>query len=152
MKRFRWCVLGAAVLAAAALGTAYAAGGGGNGGSATPAPRHVSGTGAGLPANGRLWTAVVNVDGTLARGFPQNASGSWIQSTHLATGNYQVQFKQDVSGCAFTASIGIAFAAVAPPGFISVAARFQNAKAVYVLTTDMAGANSDRPFHLQVAC
>jgi hypothetical protein len=45
--------------------------------------------------------AVVNADGTLARG-----SSSVVKTTHLNTGLYEVTFNRDVSKCAYTAGTG----------------------------------------------
>jgi hypothetical protein len=92
-----------------------------------------------------LW-AVVSREGTLVR---RNGASS---SSNLATGEYQVVFGRDVTGCAYDATIGTPDATVPPAGEIGTARRAGNANAVTVVTRDSAGANADRPFHLAVNC
>jgi hypothetical protein len=113
-----------AALAAAALG----------GASAVAAPG---------PSN----TAVVDSDGTLARGL--NA----VSATHLTTGQYEVAFEKSVSGCAYTASIGLSGTAGASPfGTVNVASRGGNKKAIFVQTFDPDGNLVDLGFHVIVTC
>lgn len=92
-----------------------------------------------------LW-AVVGSDGTLGR---KNGASS---SSKLATGEYQVVFGRDVSGCAYDATIGRADTTEPPAGEIGVAQRAGNSSAVSVVTRDSAGTKTDLPFHLSVNC
>jgi hypothetical protein len=89
---------------------------------------------------------VVSSTGTLVRG--NNATGA----THIAPGQYEVDFNVNVSGCAFVASVAQPKDGVAPQGTATVAGRFGNALGVFVQTFDLAGTQVDRPFHLIVYC
>jgi hypothetical protein len=91
-----------------------------------------------------LW-AVVDAAGALAR------STGTTGSIHLGPGTYQVNFNRDVSGCAYTATIG-PIGAGSSSGDIDVATRAGNNNAVFIETRDNSGVVSDRPFHLMVAC
>lgn len=115
----------------------------------------------GIPATA-IW-AVVNADGTLARGSHVTSTGrpADIFSTGTAgptivatTGTYEVVFDRDVTGCAFSATIGTATSMdPVDPGEIWAAPRFLNANGVYVATTDSSGVTAaDRPFHLALFC
>jgi hypothetical protein len=92
-----------------------------------------------------LW-AVVDGGGGLTR-----KSGA-TSSTHLAPGEYEVVFGRDVSGCAYTATIGSGDTSEPLSGEVGVAQRAGNASAVSVVTRDSAGNKADRPFHLTVTC
>jgi hypothetical protein len=150
----RWLVAAVAVIALGAFGTAYAATSGSSKTSGindpppgAPTPSKVTGTSAGMPPTAQVWYAVVNADGTTARGYPPSTT-----SNHLGNGAYEVLFKAPVDGCAYTATIGNAGAGTTSDGFIQVDARGGNANGVFVLTTDTANNVVDRPFHLQVTC
>jgi hypothetical protein len=89
--------------------------------------------------------AVVNGDGTLARG------GGAASATKLGTGQYQVLFKRDVKKGAFLATIGLsADAGASPPGEIIVNLRAGTENGVFVQTSNSTGAQEDRSFHLAV--
>lgn len=95
--------------------------------------------------------AVVNSDGTLVRGA--NA----IAATQLGPGRYEITFDQDVSGCAYTATIGDpANALVYYPGLVFTAgghgADGADPNGVYVETKNLGGGLSSFPFHLNVTC
>jgi len=89
--------------------------------------------------------AVVNGDGTLARG------GGAASAAKLGTGQYQVLFKRDVKKGAFLATIGLsADAGASPPGEIIVNLRAGTENGVFVQTSNSTGAQEDRSFHLAV--
>ena len=96
-----------------------------------------------LPA---VW-AVVNSDGTLARGFH-------VASTaNLTAGGYEVIFDRNVRNCAYVASQGDSGAGAVPPaGHISVVGRSNNVNGVFISTFDAAGFFTNRGFHLTVHC
>ena len=94
--------------------------------------------------------AVVDSTGALVRGSSSVVSASRVGST---SGNYQVIFNKDVTGCGFVATIGqTGSEGTALPGEIDVAGRNGNVDGVYVETTNSTGMDSDRPFHLSVVC
>lgn len=106
----------------------------------------VPATAAGLPATAQGHFAVVNANGTLARGF------GVVSSARLALGQYQVVFIQSVVRSAYTATIGLTGSAGAsPPGEIAVVGRAGNANGVFVQTWNSAGAPADRAFHLHIS-
>lgn len=89
--------------------------------------------------------AVVNADGTLARGFRA------ASSQRLAVGNYEVVFHRSVRNSAYVATIGLSGAVgAASPGEITVVGRFNNERGVFVTTHNSAGALADAGFHLAV--
>jgi hypothetical protein len=91
--------------------------------------------------------AVVNTNGNLVRDFGVNAAA------RVGLGLYRVIFNRNVTGCAYTATIGLAGRAGNPPsGEISVSGIHNNPNGVLVATYTSTGANADRPFHLAVHC
>jgi hypothetical protein len=143
-RRFVLMVVVAAAAAMASFGIASAAGGLNQGSSS---PQAVPATPAGMPPTAQVLFAVVNSNGTLARGF--GATGV----VREAAGVYRVAFRQTISGCAFTGTIGLAGnVGVSPPGEIQVVTANVSPAQVFVTTTNSAGAFADRGFHLHVAC
>jgi hypothetical protein len=98
----------------------------------------------GPPAT-KLW-AVVLADGSLVR-----SSGA-TASSRITDGEYRVDFNQNVTACAYLATIGNPQAGGPPPGAIVTALRVGTTNAVYVATFDLAGTHADRNFHLAVFC
>ncbi|GAA5183358.1 hypothetical protein GCM10023322_22420 [Rugosimonospora acidiphila] len=97
----------------------------------------------GMPPTAQTLYAVVNSNGTLARGF--GASSAVI----LATGTYQVNFSHDVTHSALIGTIGLAgTSGSSAPGFITVVGRVGVANAVFVQTYNSAGALANLGFHL----
>jgi hypothetical protein len=95
-----------------------------------------------------LW-AVVSSTGTLARG-----SGV-VSVTRTAAGSYRVVFGQDVSTCAFVATLGYTGTGSAPSegqGTSYVGRDAGGTDRVNVFTYDKGGSIIDRSFHLVVAC
>lgn len=90
--------------------------------------------------------AVVDANGVLAR-------GSRVTGTaHPGVGQYKMTFNQDVSRCAYTATIGTISAGSVPnPGVITVQ-RNANPNVVFVRTYSRTGPATDFPFHLAVDC
>jgi hypothetical protein len=70
----------------------------------------------------------------------------------LGTGDYEVTFGRDVSGCTYQATIGSATATPAPSGEVGAARREGNANAVRVTTFTSDGTPADRTFELTVNC
>ena len=100
-------------------------------------------------ANATTFWAVVNADGTIARGVNVSAGSS----SHPATGQYQVVFVGvDISICAYAATLGYPDnSGYAPAGMIT-ASNTQYMNVVAVATYNAAGAPADRPFHLSILC
>ena len=94
--------------------------------------------------------AVVNADGTLARG--RNV----VSSTQVAgAGIYDVTFDRDVSDCAYVATVGRADDTVSGAGFPIVNRQPNNPKGVRVFIADKVGLGASfikLGFHLQVEC
>jgi hypothetical protein len=102
-------------------------------------------TTAGLPPTAQTFFAVVNANGSLARGFQA------VSSTSLGIGSYQVVFSHDITGSAFIATIGLAGSTGASaPGFITVVGRAGIPNGVFIQTFDRAGALTNLSFHLAV--
>jgi hypothetical protein len=93
-----------------------------------------------------LW-AVVSADGTLSR-----KNGASAVSHTAGSGQYAVTFSRDVSGCAYTATLGSTDTSTPPAGEAGVAQQSGSASGVIVVTRDSSGATADRPFHLTVDC
>lgn len=96
--------------------------------------------------DGPVW-AVVNPDGTLAR-------GAGVESVTPDTeGNFIVLFVKDVTQCAYNATVGFAGDVGVPAdGTATVVGAIEQPDAVYVTTYDQAGNETDRGFHLVVTC
>ena len=92
-----------------------------------------------------LW-AVANGSGTIVR------SSGTTGSKHLTTGEYEVDFNRDVTGCAYTATIGDPAHGTPVTGFIGVAAREGEASGVYVETHNSAATLTNIAFQLAVFC
>jgi hypothetical protein len=91
--------------------------------------------------------AVVNANGTLARGFKA------VSAQRLGLGAYEVVFRKDVRNCAYVATIGLSGSAGASaPGEITVVGRAGNDRGVFVTTHSSGGAFADLGFHLAVHC
>jgi hypothetical protein len=98
-----------------------------------------------MPSTARTYYAVVNADGSLARGFHA------VSSANLGAGFYEVIFNQDVTRAAYTATIGSsATAGVEPTGEITVVGRSGAPNGVFITTSDSTGAYANRGFHLAV--
>jgi hypothetical protein len=103
----------------------------------------VPATNAGMPPTAQVFFAVVNANGTLARGFGATSV------TFLATGTYQVAFSHPVTGSALIATIGLSGSVGAsPPGFITVVGRSGIPNAVFVQTYSSTGVLTNLGFHL----
>jgi hypothetical protein len=129
MKR-RWiAAVGVLVVAAGAvLGTAYA-------GGRHSAVKHLKGT----------TFAVVKADGTLVR------HGKHVLQVVPAGAQYEIYYDSDVTGCAFTATIGDPATGGFPTGQISVESSTTTTRS-WVATFDSGGTLSPKPFHLIVVC
>jgi len=110
----------------------------------TPAP----GWETAVPPPGSLASgfAVVNADGSLAR-------GTAVSSSAAGTGSYDVIFAKSVKRCVYAATIGDSDSVtVAPAGFATVAGMAGDDMGVYVATFDSSGTQSSLGFHLIVRC
>jgi hypothetical protein len=93
-----------------------------------------------------LW-AVVNSSGAIVR------SSGTTGSLHLGpTGEYEVDFNRNLTGCAYTATIGDPAHGTPVTGFIGVAAREGVPNGVYVETHNSAVALTNMAFQLAVFC
>jgi hypothetical protein len=87
--------------------------------------------------------AIVAQDGTLVHG------GGVSSVTHVSTGQYEVTFTQDVSGCAYAASTQNAYSQAL---LISTDGGHSSADGVFVETKNQGGGLTDGPFNLIVNC
>ena len=91
--------------------------------------------------------AVVNSDGSLARGV--GVSGT----AKVVTGRYTVTFNRNMTGCTAVGSVGFTGTSGVPPaGFVGVVGSGGNANAWFIATYDATGANVDEAFHLIAVC
>lgn len=91
--------------------------------------------------------AVVDANGSLGRNFRA------FSSQRFSTGQYEVVFNRDVSGCAYVATIGNPGNDTIPlPGEIAVAGRLGDTDAVFIATYNSDGNLADHGFHLAVHC
>jgi len=81
-------------------------------------------------------------------------SGANVTAAKMGTGTYEVTFgRKDVTGCAYTATIGDVGKASAAPGFITVSGGVAKTLTdVQVQTFDTSGVATDSAFHLNVSC
>jgi hypothetical protein len=102
------------------------------------------------PFSGRAQTmfAVVNSNGTLARGFGVASAG-----IDTGSGTYKVLFKRGVSKCAYAATLGSSGSIGGPPvGEIGVVGLAGHKAGVFVETFNSAGTTTAAGFHLVVTC
>jgi hypothetical protein len=93
-----------------------------------------------------LW-AVVNSNGTLARGRGARDANA------LGSGGYEVLFDRNVRRCAYTATIGLSGAkGNSSPGEITVVGRNGATNGVFIKTRNSSGASANRGFHLTLNC
>jgi hypothetical protein len=105
----------------------------------------VPATAVGMPPTAQTFFAVVNADGSLARGFEA------VSAQRLVDGQYEVIFSHDVTGSVYVASIGSSGSVgIEPTGEITVVGRFGTPNGVFITTTDSTGSFADRGFHLAV--
>src|SRR3954453_8076424 len=124
-------------IAIAAAAATHAAGTPLNNAGAT-APHAVPASTAGMPPTSQVLFAVVNGNGTRARGLGSTAA------VRDAPGVYRVTFRQSVSGCAYTGTLGLSGnLGVEQPGEIQVVTANVNPAQVFVTTRDSAGAPAD---------
>jgi hypothetical protein len=94
-----------------------------------------------------MW-AVVNADGTLARGFRVTSTARLGSG-----GQYEVIFDRNVTRCAYVATIGLSGSVGnSPPGETTVVGRIGVPNGVFVTTGNSAGTQTDLGFHLAVHC
>jgi hypothetical protein len=93
-------------------------------------------------------SAVVNADGTIARGK------GVVSVTHSAgAGSYIVFFNKNVRNCTYVATIGLGGASgTSARGFITTVGAAAGEDGVFVTTDDTAGNPAERGFHLYVGC
>jgi len=78
---------------------------------------------------------------------------SQVTAVRMGKGTYDVTFsKKDVTGCAYTATIGDVGTAFVAPGFITVSGGDKTVNDVEVQTFDKDGMPADSAFHLYVSC
>ena len=100
-----------------------------------------------VAAKGPSYAAVVNDDGSLARGRDA------VSSQRVGPGQYEVVFAAEVHRCAYNATIGLSGSMGSSVlGTANVAARNGNKSAVLVQTFDAAGNPFNLGFHVIVAC
>lgn len=96
------------------------------------------------PSHPSVW-AVVNGDGTLARGDMA------LSASKSGTGEYRVDFDSSVSNCTLIATTGDAGGLTAPPG-TALAKPGVNGRQIAVDTVNDKGVRTDAGFHLQTVC
>lgn len=110
----------------------------------TPALERAPRSAAAAPIGTYLF-AVVNPDGTLARGRFA------LSSKKLGTGQYEVIFLFNVRSAAYLASIGLSgFVGASAAGEINVVGRVSDVRGVFIETANSSGALTDLGFHLGV--
>jgi len=99
------------------------------------------------PGHRRSDFAVVNSDGSLARG--RNVASV----DHLAAGVYIVHFTTLKTGCAFTATVGLGGSSgTSAPGYATVVGSAADPNGVFMDTYGSNGVNADLGFHLVTTC
>lgn len=118
----------------------------GAGGDNTGAP--VAGMSAGPDITKKDRSAVINADGSIARGK------GIVSVTHSAgAGSYIVFFNKNVTACNFQGTIGLSGSSgTSARGFITVVGAAAGDTGVFVTTDDVAGSPAERGFHLYVGC
>jgi len=103
----------------------------------------------GLPAT-KLWAVVDGSTPSIVRG-----SGATGVSVVAGPGAYEVDFNQDVSGCAYSATLGqpTGGTLLGPAiGFVGVQPRYGVPNGIFVQTSDRNGTGTNESFYLTVFC
>jgi hypothetical protein len=80
-------------------------------------------------------------------------SSGGVTATHLAQGQYEVDFGHDISACAYAGIVGNPTGDVpAPVGYVSASERPGNAEVMFVKTAGTSGQIKNQSFHMVVAC
>lgn len=91
--------------------------------------------------------AVVNSNGTLARGK------AVARVAQLSTNTYEVIFTRNVRTCAYQATVGLTTSSGSlPNGQVTVVGRVTSVNGVFLVTSNGTGAAAAQPFHLTVNC
>ena len=99
------------------------------------------------PGKARSDFAVVNADGTLARG--RNV----LSVEHVSTGTYIVHFASNKTACAFVAAVGLGGSSgTSAPGYTTVVGSAADVNGVFMNTYNSSGVKADLGFHLVTAC
>jgi hypothetical protein len=95
------------------------------------------------------WAVVDSSANVVRHSGPSN-----VTAARMGKGTYEVTFiKKDVTGCAYTATIGDVGSASPAPGFITVSGGVAKTLTdVQVQTFDKDGGPTDSAFHLYVSC
>jgi len=94
------------------------------------------------------FTAVVKASGQLVRGV-----GATAASQPEGTGTYEVDFTNDVTTCAYVATVGEPKSSGSEPAaFITVVGRSGVPNGIYVETFAHSGKLKNLPFHVDVGC
>jgi len=94
------------------------------------------------------FTAVVKASGVLVRGV-----GATAASQPEGTGTYEVDFTNDVTSCAYVATIGEPKSSGSEPAaFINVVGRSGVPNGIYVQTFSRGGKLKNFSFHVDVGC
>ena len=107
-----------------------------------------------LQQNQVMW-AVVDVDGGIARSSSGLAVDDAITSQQLpGTGEYVVTFPENITNCAYQATVGRPGVNVGPlPGYAMVANWIDDpTNSVIVFTKGFDGTDANRSFHLSLTC
>lgn len=128
--------LAAAVVSLAAAGTPH------------NAPSKITYNSAPPPANGTTFTAVVDQKARLVRG-----SGATAAMQAEGKGTFEVDFTNDVTGCAYVATVGEPGSTGGEPAsFITVVGRSGVPQGIFVETYSIKGKDQNLPFHVDVNC
>jgi hypothetical protein len=109
-------------------------------------PGSAGGSAAAAKANGTLW-AVVRANGTIER-----SSGRIAGGFEKSPGQYTVEFKDDVSDCAYQVTPRLDDTGVAPERFGIAAPMANEPEAVLVLIFRPTGPPVSTPFSLTLTC
>src|SRR3954453_10826968 len=91
--------------------------------------------------------AVVNSDGTKVRG---KAVASTVR---LSNGTYDVRFNRNISGCAWTGTVGLGgFSGSTGPAMITISGRAGTNNGLFITTFNGSAASTDEPFIATVIC
>jgi hypothetical protein len=91
--------------------------------------------------------AVVNADGTLARGKGVTSV------TKIGTGTYDVRFSRNIGTCTWEGTVGFGqFSGSTGPAQITITGRAGTTNGLFVTTFNATGASTDEPFHALVVC
>jgi hypothetical protein len=75
-----------------------------------------------------------------------------VSVNRISPGVYELYFDRDISNCAYVASLGDPGSVLVPAGIVGATGRAGTPNGLFIVSRNLAGANTDQTFHVHVMC